>query len=33
MKKMIMMALAGYIWKKIQARGQRPASGRTMRGM
>lgn len=24
MKKMIMMALAGFLWKKFQARGQKP---------
>ncbi len=31
MRKMIMMALAGFIWRKIQARVTRQASGRTMR--
>lgn len=32
MRKMIMMALAGYLWKKLQARGGNPAAAsRNMR--
>jgi hypothetical protein len=34
MRKIIMMALAGFIWKKIQARVlKQPSTGRTMRRM
>ena len=31
MKKMIMMALAGFLWKKFQARGQKPMSANPLR--
>ena len=33
MRKMIMMALAGYLWRKFQARGLKTATTRSMRRM
>jgi hypothetical protein len=31
MRKMIFMAVAGYLWRKFQARGFKPNAGRAMR--
>lgn len=33
MRKMIMMALAGYLWRKFQARGLKSVTTRSMRRM